>query len=127
MGQQQLLLILLGIVIVGIAIFIGINLFRANAIEAKRNNVTNELVNLAAMAQKYYLSPQELGGGGRSFVGWDIPSELKITANGTYRREFVSADSIVILGTGNEVVTGDDSIKVRITVLPTTYRVVIVN
>ncbi len=127
MGQQQLLLILLGIIIVGIAIFIGINLFRANAIEAKRNNVTNELVNLAAMAQKYYLSPRALGGGERSFIGWDIPSELRVTANGNYRRESISRDSIVIIGTGNEVVTGDDSIKVKITVLPLTYRIRIIN
>lgn len=127
MGQQQLLLILLGIIIVGIAIFMGINLFRANAIEAKRNNVTNELVNLAAMAQKYYLSPKALGGGGRSFVGWDIPLELRVTANGSYKRENVSVDSVVIMGTGNEVVTGDDSIKVKITVSPTIYRVVIIN
>ncbi|MEG8946656.1 hypothetical protein [Rosettibacter firmus] len=127
MGQQQLLLILLGIIIVGIAIFMGINLFRANAIEAKRNNVTNELVNLAAMAQKYYLSPKALGGGERSFLGWDIPSELRVTANGNYKKESISRDSLVILGTGNEVVTSDDSIKVKITVKATTYKVTIIN
>lgn len=127
MGQQQLLLILLGVLIVGIAIIIGINLFRANAIEAKRNNVINELVNLAAMAQKYYLSPKELGGGGRSFIGWNIPSELRVTANGNYKQENVTKDSIVILGTGNEVVTGNDSVKVKITILPKIYRVVVIN
>lgn len=127
MGQQQLLLIILGIIIVGIAIFIGINLFRANAIEAKRNNVTNELVNLAAMAQKFYLSPKSVGGGGRSFIGWVVPSELRVTANGNYRLESISEDSVVILGTGNEVVTYDDSIKVKITVRPTTFRTVIIN
>ena len=67
MGQQQLLLILLGIVVVGIAIIVGINLFRANAIETKRNNVTNELVNLAAMAQQHYMRPNSMGGGSRTF------------------------------------------------------------
>ena len=127
MGQQQLLLILLGIVIVGVAIFMGVNLFRANAIEAKRNNVTNELVNLAAMAQKYYLSPKALGGGGRSFLGWDIPAELRTTANGSYKRESISDDSVVIIGTGNEVVTSNDSIKVKITVSPTIYKVIVIN
>lgn len=127
MGQQQLLLILLGIVIVGIAIFMGINLFRANAIESKRNIVTNELVNLAAMAQKYYLSPKALGGGGRSFIGWDVPSELRVTATGSYRRESVTDDSLIILGVGNEVVTNDDSIRVKIVVKPTIYRVEVIN
>ncbi len=127
MGQQQLLLILLGIVIVGIAIFMGINLFRANAIESKRNIVTNELVNLAAMAQKYYLSPKTLGGGGRSFIGWDVPSELRVTATGSYRRESVTDDSLIIMGVGNEVVTNDDSIRVKIVVKPTIYRVEVIN
>lgn len=127
MGQQQLLLILLGIIIVGIAIFMGINLFRANAIESKRNIVTNELVNLAAMAQKYYLSPKALGGGGRSFIGWDVPSELRVTATGSYRRESVTDDSLIIMGVGNEVVTNDDSIRLKIVVKPTIYRVEVIN
>ncbi len=31
MGQQQLLLIVLGVIVVGIAVVVGINLFNANA------------------------------------------------------------------------------------------------
>ncbi|WP_041355792.1 hypothetical protein [Melioribacter roseus] len=127
MGQQQLLLIVLGIIIVGLAIFMGINLFRANAIEAKRNNVTNELVNLAAMAQQYYLKPRALGGGARSFVGWSIPEELKLTANGNYRIETIGQDSVVIIGTGNEVVTGNDSVKVKISVGATSFKTIVIN
>jgi hypothetical protein len=126
-GQQQLLLIVLGIIIVGLAIFMGINLFRANAIEAKRNNVTNELVNLAAMAQQYYLKPRALGGGARSFVGWSIPEELKLTANGNYRIETIGQDSVVIIGTGNEVVTGNDSVKVKISVGATSFKTIVIN
>lgn len=126
MGQQQLLFILLGIIIVGIAIFVGINLFRANAIEAKRNNVTNELVNLASLAQQYYMRPSSLGGGSRSFTGWSIPIELVTTANGHYVAEIFS-DSVVVNGTGNEVVTSSDSVKVKITVQSTTFRTQIIN
>lgn len=126
MGQQQLLLILLGIVIVGIAIFTGINLFRSNAVDAKRNNVTNDLVNLASIAQQYYIRPTALGGGNRSFTGWTISPELAQTANGHYNAT-VSADSVVILGTGNEVVTGIDSVKVKITVQAKSFRTVVIN
>ncbi|MBI2417017.1 MAG: hypothetical protein HYV28_03805, partial [Ignavibacteriales bacterium] len=57
MGQQQLLLIVLGVIIVGIAIVVGINLFRASAIDANRNGVISDLNNLAAMAQQYYKKP----------------------------------------------------------------------
>lgn len=127
MGQQQLLLIVLGLIVVGIAIFVGINYFRANAVEAKRNNLTNELVNLAAMAQQYYMKPRALGGGSRSFTGWKIPVELNTTANGHYNIESLASDSLSVLATGNEVVTGNDSIKVKINIQATSFRTVIIN
>ena len=76
MGQQQLLLIVLGVIIVGVSIIVGINVFTASAVEAKRNNVTNELVNLAAMAQRHYQRPKALGGGGRTFTGFYIPPSI---------------------------------------------------
>lgn len=125
MGQQQLLLIVLGIIIVAIAVVLGVWLFKVNAVDAKRNNVTNELVNLAAIAQGYYLRPSTMGGGGHSFTGWTIPGQLKVTANGSYTAT-ATQDSVVILGTGNEVVTGTDSIQVKISVSGDKYKVTII-
>lgn len=125
MGQQQLLLIVLGVIIVGIAIFVGINLFRANAIETKRNNVTNELVNLASMAQQYYMKPSSMGGGSRTFSGWAIPNELSVTANGHFTA-VVSLDDVVITGVGNEVVTNNDSVTVQINVTSTSFTTTII-
>lgn len=122
MGQQQLLLIVLGVIIVGIAIVVGITLFRANAVEAKRNNVLNELVNLAAMAQQHYQKPTALGGGSRTFTGWQIPPSLRTTANGSFEIENIDAQEITLIGTGNEVVTGSDSVKVKMVVYPKEYK-----
>lgn len=127
MGQQQLLLIVLGVIIVGVAIVMGINLFQANAVEAKRNNVTNELVNLAAMAQQFYQRPSTLGGGNRTFTGWQIPAGLTSTANGSYKIKSIDAQQIVVIGTGNEVVTGADSVQVQIAINPSTYLVEIIH
>ena len=126
MGQQQLLLIVLGILIVGVAVFVGINLFKANAIESKRAIITNELVNLASMAQQYYLKPSSLGGGSRKFTGWTIPDELENTAAGHYSVT-VFQDSAVIVGVGNEVVTNNDSLQVQINVNANSYRTIIIN
>jgi hypothetical protein len=126
LGQQQLLLIVLGIVIVGIAVFVGISLFRSHAIESKRAIITNELINLAALAQQFYLKPASLGGGGRKFTGWSIPPELISTAAGHYTSQ-TNADSIVVTGVGNEVVQNNDSLKVQINVKPTSVRTVIIN
>ncbi|MBU1099052.1 MAG: hypothetical protein KKA84_01515 [Bacteroidetes bacterium] len=120
MGQQQLLLIILGVIIVGLAIFTGINLFTANAIETKRNNLINECVNLASMAQQHYRRPAELGGGGRTFDRWVVPVQLRVTASGRYTSA-VESQKIIITAVGNEVVTGSDSVEVQFTILPDEY------
>ncbi len=126
MGQQQLLLIVLGVILVGIAVAFGINLFRANAVDAKRNNVIEECVNLASMAQQYYMRPEAFGGGGRTFDNWKIPNQLAVTANGSYKTD-TESDKVIIIGTGNEVVTGNDSVKVKMTVSSHNYVTEIIN
>ena len=98
MGQQQLLLIVLGVIVVGIAVVVGINLFNANATSANRDGVISDLNNIGAMAQQYYKKPVSMGGGGNTFTGWLIPTGLDSTANGTYTA-VPQAQSVVITGT----------------------------
>ena len=81
MGQQQLLLIVLGVIIVGIAVVVGINVFTASSKNANRDAVISDLTTLAAMAQQHYRKPTAMGGGGNTFTGWSIPSSLVRTAN----------------------------------------------
>jgi hypothetical protein len=69
MGQQQLLLIILGVIIVGIAVAVGITMFQDNAVDQNRSAVIADLTTLAAKSQQYYSKPVSLGGGGNSFVG----------------------------------------------------------
>ena len=107
MGQQQLLLIVLGVIIVGIAVVVGINLFNANAEEAAKDGVVSDCTNLGAMAQQYYKKPISMGGGGNTFnvggdpadPGFHIPSGLLTTANGTYEVTDLAAQSLEITGT----------------------------
>lgn len=100
MGQQQLLLIVLGVIIVGIAIVVGINLFSASSLEANRDGVVADNMNLAALAQQYYKKPTGLGGGNNTFTGFAIPALLATTANGGYVVETPGAQSIKLKGTG---------------------------
>ena len=127
MGQQQLLMIVLAIIIVGLAIAISVQLFRSNAIESKRDLLIEETTSLATMAVQYYKKPQTMGGGGRSFMGWEIPSQMVQTFNGNFMRADVSANEVIIIGTGSEVVTGNDSIKVETTVKPDDIVTIIIN
>jgi len=127
LGQQQLLMIVLAIIIVGIAIAISIQLFRSNAIESKRDLLIEETTSLATMAIQYYKKPQTMGGGGRSFMGWEIPSQMVQTFNGNFMRAVVNASEVVITGTGSEAVTETDSIKVETTVRPNEIFTIIIN
>ncbi|AFN73842.1 hypothetical protein MROS_0599 [Melioribacter roseus P3M-2] len=115
MGQQQLLLIVLGVIIVGIAVVVGINVFTASSTQANRDAVIADLTNLASLAQQYYRKPTALGGGGNTFTGWTIPAQLDTTGNGTYTAT-VAAQSVTLVGTGTE--TGNDGTnKVKVTMV----------
>ncbi|MCZ7602187.1 MAG: hypothetical protein M5R37_04935 [Melioribacteraceae bacterium] len=118
MGQQQLLLIVLGVIIVGIAVVVGINVFTASSSAANRDAVISDMTNLAAMAQQFYRKPTALGGGGNTFTGWTIPTNLASTANGSYAAT-VAAQSVTLNGTGNELGNdGSDSVRVTMVVGP---------
>jgi Tfp pilus assembly protein PilE len=84
MGQQQLLLIVLGVIIVGIAIAVGISMFKSNAQSSNRDQVINDLNNLAAKAQQYYRKPTAMAGGGQSFGGFSMAAVDTSNANGRY-------------------------------------------
>ena len=83
MGQQQLLLIILGVIVVGIAVAVGITMFNDSAVSANRDAVTNDLVNLAARAQQYYRRPTALGGGNASFVNLTVAGGMKLLTKTT--------------------------------------------
>jgi len=110
MGQQQLLLVILGVIIVGIAVAIGITMFQDNAVEQNRSSVIADLTTLAAKAQIYCAKPVTLGGGGNSFVGLTAdPTGLGFlastaftnNANGTYTIKTAgTATTVVLHGVG---------------------------
>jgi len=126
-GQQQILLIVLALIIVGVAIAISVQLFRANAIEAKRDILVEETTYLGTMAIQYFKKPMELGGGNQDFTGWQIPSQMIQTANGNFMIAAVTPDEVTITGTGSEVVTGTDSIKVQTIVTANGIQTIVIN
>jgi hypothetical protein len=115
LGQQQLLLIVLGVIIVGIAIILGIILFRQNSIDQKRDMLINEGISVCDNAIAYFRKPITYGGGQNSFTGWVIPSQMLTSANGSYSA-IVSPNKVEIIGTGNEIVAGTDLVQVKFTV-----------
>lgn len=81
MGQQQLLLILLVTIIVGIATVVAVQIFSTGAQQANLDAVHTDLRSMANFAQAYYQKPSHIKGGGQSysnitFEGFAIPGEV---------------------------------------------------
>ncbi|MCF6268666.1 MAG: hypothetical protein L3J41_03055 [Melioribacteraceae bacterium] len=103
MGQQQLLLIVLGVIIVGIAVVVGINVFTASSLEANKSALVADLQTIGSMAQQYYRKPAAMGGGGNTFTGWTVPASLDSTANmSAPLTTTVVAQQVTLLATGTE-------------------------
>jgi Tfp pilus assembly protein PilE len=127
MGQQQLLLIVLGVIIVGIAVVVGINVFTASSSQANRDAVISDLTNNASMAQQYYRKPKALSGGGYTFTGWTVAPPLDTTSNGIYTAT-ITAQSVTLVGTGTEKGNnGTSAVKVTMVVGPNSITSTTIN
>jgi len=102
MGQQQLLLIILGVIIVGIAIAVGISMFSSGTIQANKDAIINDLNNLAANAYQYRIRPTTMGGGGGGYTGYAIPTKLASNENAAYTAGTISATSVTFTGTSGQ-------------------------
>lgn len=65
MGQQQLLLLVLGAIIVGLAVIFGITLYNRSATNANIDAIYQDLYAMASRIEVWYQTPMLLGGGGR--------------------------------------------------------------
>lgn len=118
MGSQQLLLIAVGLVIIGIMIAVGMTMFHDQASSTNRDEVANDLAHYAALARSFYKRPSIYGGGGYSFRGLTM---AKITSranndNGTYAMTpdpvTGTPDHVTLTGVGTE--SGLDGSNVRV-------------
>ena len=110
MGQQQLLLIILVTIVIGIASLVAITTFDSAAQSANRYALTIDITTLASSVQDYFLRPETLSGGGRSFDGFTIQGKLlpvsgiredglfAQTENGTLEVLAAAGNSITIIG-----------------------------
>ncbi len=129
MGTQQILLIVLSVIIVGIAVAVGITMFNTQAQNANRQALVADANNIASQMIAYYKTPTSHGGGGRAFEASMDTLEVWIgfasngtytNDNGTYALTRGSASVITIVGTGTEVGNdGTNNTKITATVTAT--------
>ena len=101
MGQQQMLLIILGVILIGVAIAVGLPLFGSGSVSSNKDAIVNDFANIAADAYQYRLRIRSMGGGGFSYVGYKIPPKLQSNEDGTFSAS-VSTQSITLTGTSSQ-------------------------
>ncbi|MCD6335380.1 MAG: hypothetical protein DRP97_01300 [Candidatus Latescibacterota bacterium] len=102
--QQQQLLIILGVMLVGIALVVGIQMLGENTAAANLDAVIADCTSLAIRAQTWYKRPSILEGAGRSFAYFSLSAigADSVNAHGTYSISRLTEDSFVLTGTGIE-------------------------
>lgn len=115
MGTQQILLIVLSVIIVGIAVAVGITMFNAQATNSNRQAVIADLNNFGSNALAYYKTPASHGGGEKTMggnagddlgkwlgFGYVVATNTLTTGNGTFVLS-IAGGVATIVGTGTEL------------------------
>jgi hypothetical protein len=112
MGQQQLILLVLGIVIVGLGIVVGLNAFDENQRRTSVDALTQDIVRIAGDAQAWRMKPDVYGGGGGAFDGVSFAGLGYADTGGTYTNTTgaftmdVDGSDLTIVGVNGGLGTG---------------------
>lgn len=120
MGQQQILLLVLGTVIVGLAIFVGVQTFTDGVRHNAADNLMNSTVVLAQEAVAWRGRSHVQGGGENSYAGLSDATVRVLGVDstdtiGTYAFDAVSPSSVTLVGVSHR----HPDIGVRVTVTNT--------
>jgi hypothetical protein len=121
MGQQQLLLLVLGIVIVGLAVVVGIQAFGENQRKANADALVNDGVRIASDIQAWALKPAAFGGPATAgnFSTASFGTLGYQSSGGTYSNlngDFTlapAAGEVLISGTSNNL-TPANTVSIRV-------------
>ncbi|MDD4309853.1 MAG: hypothetical protein PHO32_05690 [Candidatus Cloacimonetes bacterium] len=86
MGTQQILLIVLSVIIVGVAIAVGISMFNSQAYNSNKTAIASDAQSFATQVVQYYKTPQSQGGfgGGTAKDASDVLIPLEDTIAALY-------------------------------------------
>ncbi len=109
MGQQQILLIVLSVILVGVAVAVGITMFRDHALSSNKDAMISDLTNLSAKVYKFRITPAGMDGGGGSYAALEDgdlgTAEALDNDNASYVITTAEADNVVLTGTGKQGAT----------------------
>jgi len=98
MGQSQLLIIAISVLIIGIAIMDGTGFFQSDDVDANKKAMIDDFHHIAANAVRFYRRIPALGGGGYKFDSYVLPGGYRSNLNGRYTANVVSSQVLEITG-----------------------------
>ena len=130
MGTQQILLIVLSVIIVGVAIAVGITMFSNQAFNSNQQALSGELQNYASQCIQFFKTPEGQGGAGNdttkvvlatlaNFINFSGTGETLDTDNGTFKITDGVGGTVVLEGIGKES-KGGEYPKITTTIVLTT-------
>ena len=84
MGQQQILLIVLSVILVGISVAVGITMFKGYSLSSNQDAIVYDMINIGSLAYQHRIRPSMLGGGNGSFENFQLPTGIDSNANADY-------------------------------------------
>jgi len=124
MGYQQILMLVLGVIIIGISVAVGLDMFTQEMMKNNRQSIISDMNIFAGVANAYYKSPPNLGGGDREWdvdkmglwfgFNYDAANNTILNHNGTYVFSS-SGDVLTIIGTGTSIGNnGSENVQARL-------------
>lgn len=127
MGSQQLLMILVGVIVVGLIIITCLSMVRTYYEEMNRDLLISTLNDLGVLAQQHNKKPVEQGGGGGEYTNFEIPQQLRSTTAGSIN-SVVRKDRVDFVALGMEIGRdGKNVVRVTARVDHTGIRITITN
>jgi len=112
MGTQQILLIVLSVIIVGVAIAVGISMFNSQAYNANKTAIASDAQAFAAQVLQYWKTPESQGGAGGNGANMsveNVTNYLGLTGenaeneNGSYVITAADSTTVEITGVGTAI------------------------
>jgi hypothetical protein len=101
MGQQQLLLLILATIVIGISIRVGLRMVDDQNMQQNRDQLALQAQQIYAVAEQYATKSQRQAGGAGTYTNFTIPKGMLQTVAGTFTATVSGTTGLTIIGTGN--------------------------
>ncbi|MDD3236149.1 MAG: hypothetical protein PHH43_07460 [Candidatus Cloacimonetes bacterium] len=114
MGAQQILMLVIGVIVVGLAVAVGIVMFNSNAYNANRTAIAADMQGLKIRMSEFWMLPSSMGGANQNTANLqmeNVGNSLGLSNNdgvysysgdnGEFRLISVDNGEVVIGGLGN--------------------------